>query len=224
MTWRRAVRGFLTISSVLFATPFEGGAQPKSPDGGGPPKGEAVYRNLCASCHGRYGRGDGPAAADLAVPLPDFTDSALLANRSDEEIEKRLRANASHTPMAPAAALREGAFLDAIAYVRTLSVPGKHVSLLAGRDIYNGSCWVCHGPEGNGKGPAARNVSPPPRDFTSPEFRIEGREDEVARVITEGAAAAIHGSAYMPEWGTRLSPQQIRDVMEYLKTFRRPGS
>jgi mono/diheme cytochrome c family protein len=224
MTWRGAVRGLLAISSVLFATPFAGGAQPASPDGGGPPRGEALYRNLCASCHGRYGRGDGPAAGDLAVALPDFTDSALLAGRSDDEVERRLRANASHTPMAPATALQEGAFRDAIAYVRTLAVPGKHVSLLAGRDIYNGSCWVCHGPEGDGKGPAARNVSPPPRDFTSPAFRIEGREDEVARVITEGAAAAIHGSAYMPEWGTRLSPQQIRDVIEYLKTFHRPGS
>jgi mono/diheme cytochrome c family protein len=223
MTWRRAFRGCLAISSVLLATPFAGSAQPASPDGERAARGESVYRNLCASCHGRYGRGDGPAAADLAVPLPDFTDSALLANRSDEEVEKRLRAQASHTPMAPATALQEGAFRDAIAYVRTLAVPGKHVSLLAGRDIYNGSCWVCHGPEGNGKGPAARNVSPPPRDFTSPEFRIEGREDEVARVITQGAAAAIHGSAYMPEWGTRLSPQQIRDVIEYLKTFHPAG-
>jgi mono/diheme cytochrome c family protein len=209
---------------VLFAAPFGVGAQLAPPDRERVARGEAVYRNLCSACHGRYGRGDGPAAGDLAVPLPDFTDPALLANRSDEEVEKRLRANASHTPMAPATVLEGNAFRDAIAYVRTLSVPGKHVSLLAGRDLYNGSCWVCHGPEGNGKGPAARNVDPPPRDFTSPEFRIAGREEEVYRTISMGAAAAIHGSAYMPEWGTRLSPQQIRDVMAYIETFQKPGS
>jgi mono/diheme cytochrome c family protein len=185
-------------------------------------RGESVYRNLCSSCHGRYGRGDGPAAADLAVRPPDFTDAALLANRSDPEVEKRLRGGASHAPMAPASVLDAEAFRAAIAYVRTLSVPGKHVSLPAGRDIYNGSCWVCHGPEGDGKGPAARNVTPPPRDFTNPEFRIDGREEEVYRTISMGAAAAFHGSAYMPAWGTQLSPQQIRDVMEYVKTFRKP--
>jgi mono/diheme cytochrome c family protein len=220
MRWREAVQGFLAISSVLFTAPFGVGAQSAPPDRVA--RGEAVYRNLCSACHGRYGRGDGPAAGDLAVPLPDFTDPALLASRSDEEVEKRLRANASHTPMAPATVLDENAFRDAIAYVRTLSVPGKHVSLLAGRDLYNGSCWVCHGPEGNGKGPAARNVDPPPRDFTSPEFRIAGREEEVYRTISQGAAAAFHGSAYMPEWGTRLSPQQIRDVMAYIERFGGP--
>lgn len=222
MRWRAGIQGVLAISSVLLATPFAAGAQAASPDRERVARGEAVYRNLCSACHGRYGRGDGPAAGDLAVALPDFTDPARLANRSDQEIEKRLRANASHTPMAPATVLEENAFRDAIAYVRTLSVPGKHVSLLAGRDLYNGSCWVCHGPEGNGKGPAARNVDPPPRDFTSPEFRIAGREEEVYRTISMGAAAAVHGSAYMPAWGTQLSPQQIRDVMAYIETFRKP--
>jgi mono/diheme cytochrome c family protein len=28
----------------------------------------------------------------------------------------------------------------------------------------------------------------------------------------------------MPEWASRLSPQQIRDVVEYLKTFQNAGS
>ncbi len=224
MGWSVTVRGALVVSSLLLGAASEAGAQstPRDPERGA--RGEAVYRNLCWTCHGRYGRGDGPAAADLAVRPPDFTDSALLAKRSDEEIEKRLRESAKHTPMAPASVLEERAFRDAIAYVRTLSVPGKHVSLPAGRDIYNGSCWVCHGPEGNGKGPAARNVDPPPRDFTSPEFHIDGREEEVYRTISVGAAASFHGSAYMPAWGTQLSPQQIRDVMEYLKTFQKSRS
>jgi mono/diheme cytochrome c family protein len=142
---------------------------------------------------------------------PDFSDPALLANRSDEEIQGRLRDSARHTPMAIAAVLQEDAFRDALAYLRTLSVPAKHVSLLAGRDIYQGSCWVCHGVRGDGKGPAG-NVDPPPQDFTSPDVVIEGREEEVYRAISTGAAASFHGSACMPEWGTRLSPQQIRDM------------
>jgi mono/diheme cytochrome c family protein len=49
---------------------------------------------------------------------------------------------------------------------------------------------------------------------------VAGREDEVVEVITQGAAAAFHGSPYMVEWSTRLSPQQIRDVVAYLHTFK----
>ena len=182
-------------------------------------RGEQVYNAVCWSCHGRYGRGDGPAAADVAVPLPDFTDSARWKNRTGAEVLARLRSG--HTPMAIANVLKPEALEDALAYIQTLYVPGKHVSLKAGKDLYNGTCWVCHGANGDGKGPAGVNLDPPPRDFTAPAFRIEGREEEVYRAIYLGPAQAFHGSPNMPDWGSRLSEQQIRDVMEYLKTFKR---
>jgi len=118
--------------------------------------------------------------------------------------------------------LKKEALRDAIAYIRTLSVPGKHVSILAGRDIYNTFCSVCHGAKGDGQGPAAKNlVGVRPRDFTSKDFIVEGREEEVRRTIFEGAAKAYHGSPYMPEWKTALSQQQILDVVEYLKSFKK---
>ena len=50
---------------------------------------------------------------------------------------------------------------------------------------------------------------------------IDGREDEIAEFITIGAVKAAHGSPHMPEWASRLSPQQIRDTVEYLKTFKK---
>ena len=182
-------------------------------------RGEQVYNAVCWSCHGRYGRGDGPAAADVAVPLPDFTDSARWKNRTGTQVLERLRSG-GHTPMAIANVLKPEALEDALAYIQTLHVPGKHVSLKAGQDLYNGTCWVCHGANGDGKGPAGVNLDPPPRDFTAPAFRIEGREEEVYRAIYLGPAQAFHGSPSMPDWGSRLSEQQIRDVMEYLKTFK----
>ena len=62
-----------------------------------------------------------------------------------------------------------------------------------------------------------------PRDFTSDAFVIDGREEEVQGIISEGAAKALHGSPYMVEWSYRLTPQQIRDVVEYLRTFKHPA-
>jgi mono/diheme cytochrome c family protein len=100
-------------------------------------------------------------------------------------------------------------------------VPGEHVSVPAGRDVYNAACWVCHGEKGDGRGPAAASVGElKPRDFTSPAFVIEGREEEIARIIAQGAKLAMHGSPYMVEWGSRLSAQQIQDVIAHLKTFK----
>jgi len=187
-----------------------------------PGRGEQIYTEFCASCHGRYGRGDGPLATDLKHTLPDFTDSSWTAGRSGEKITKAL-IGASHGPMSVASVLKPEVLEAAIGYVQKLSVPGKHVSVQAGRDIYNAAhCWGCHGTDGDGRGPVAKALSDnPPRDFTSPKFVIEGREDEVARSISLGAAKAFHGSKYMPEWASRLSPQQIRDVVAYLGTFKK---
>jgi mono/diheme cytochrome c family protein len=183
-------------------------------------RGEELYASFCSSCHGQYGRGDGALVESISVRPPDFTDPGWLAGRTPEQILEGLRA-APHARMAVASLLEEDKLGDAIAYVTTLSVPGQHVSVPAGRDIYNASCWVCHGSAGDGRGPAADKLDgATPRDFTSAEFVVAGREDEVVEVITQGAAAAFHGSPYMVEWSTRLSPQQIRDVVAYLHTFK----
>lgn len=97
-------------------------------------------------------------------------------------------------------ALKEDTLRDAVAYIRTLAVPGKHVSIQAGRDIYNTFCWACLGAKGDRQGPAAKNlVRVKLRDFTSKDFVIEGHEENVYRAIFEGAVKAFHGSPYMPE-------------------------
>ena len=203
------------------------GALPAEPKGD-VQRGEQVYKTLCWTCHGNYGRGDGPATQFLAHPPPDFTDPRVLGQQTDPQLLAALfggqgAAGANHRPMIMGEVLQEEALQDAIAYLRTLSVPGKHVSVLAGKDIYNTFCWVCHGAKGDGQGPAAKNlVGVKPRDFTAKDFRIEGREQEVRRTIFEGAAKTFHGSPYMPEWKTALAHQQILDVIEYLKTFKQP--
>ncbi len=215
-------RGIAILGILLLARGVA--AQPESQ--GTVARGNVVYGDFCSTCHGPYGRGDGPAAQLLATRPPDFTNPALLAGRSDRQITVDLvtrkdRSGSDHTPMVVAKLLTEDDLRDAIAYVRTLAAPGGRGSALAGRDIYNGVCWVCHGRAGDGQGPAAANLSgPKPRDFTSKDFRIDGREEEVYQVISMGAAEAFHGSSSMLEWKTTFSPQQIRDIVEYLKTFK----
>jgi len=182
-------------------------------------RGEQVYYSFCWSCHGRYGRGKGPASANLSVPLPDFTNPDQLAGRTDQQVLNRLRGG-GHTPMAVANVLKPEALADALLFIRTMSLPGKRVSVNAGREVYQHLCWACHGVKGNGKGPASQFLDPSPRDFTAPSFHVEGHEKELYRSISLGPARAIHGAPYMPAWGSKLSSQEIGDVLEYIKTFK----
>lgn len=191
--------------------------------------GQPIYDQLCWTCHGKYGRGEGPVAEFLSVQPPDMTVPEVLAGRSDDAIVDALtgsmgEAGRAHTPMVVASVVGRDAMRDAIEYMRSLSVPGKHASLAAGRDLFQSFCWLCHGTAGDGNGPAVINLpGTKPRDFTSSEFVIEGREDEIRKTIALGAAeSSLHGSEYMPEWGTKLSPQQIEDILEYIKTFKNP--
>ena len=47
-------------------------------------KGGSLYQNFCLSCHGRSGKGDGPAASALPHPSPDLTK--VLIPQTDGEI------------------------------------------------------------------------------------------------------------------------------------------
>lgn len=44
------------------------------------------YGNMCASCHGAAGAGDGIAAAALNPPPSDFSDPAFWADRTDDQV------------------------------------------------------------------------------------------------------------------------------------------
>lgn len=219
----RIAMGLSASLCLLLAGLVTAGAAAAGPAGKG--EGAKVYTRLCSACHGQYGRGDGPVAADLSVKPPDFTRPELLEGRTDQEVvADLLEAGKSrpHSPMLFAQAVKPETMRAAVAYMRTLAVPGKHVSVLAGRDVYETFCWLCHGRKGNGKGPAADKLpGAKPRDFTSPSFVVAGREAELAKTITSGAASTIHGSEYMEEWGTKLTPQQVKDVIAYIATLHR---
>src|SRR3989304_8356164 len=209
---------FLGLSLVVMGA---GAAQVKSK--ANVQRGEEVYKSLCWTCHGNYGRGDGPAAKYLASPPPDFTDPRVLGQKSDEQIlfgliDAKEKAGASHRTMVIGDVLKKEALRDGLAYIRSLSVPGKQVSISAGKDIYSTFCSSCHGVKGDGQGPAAENlVGVKQRNFASKDFVIEGREEEIRQTIFEGAAKAFHGPPYMPARNNTLSRQQIQDVVEYLK-------
>ncbi len=50
------------------------------------PDAAELYSRNCAPCHGKGGKGDGPAAAALTPPPTDLTDPGTLGQLSDEQL------------------------------------------------------------------------------------------------------------------------------------------
>jgi mono/diheme cytochrome c family protein len=66
--------------------------------------------------------------------------------------------------------------------------------LQQGREVYTRHCAACHGTTGDGQGPAAQYLNPPPRDYRLGRFKFgstprgdKPRRADLARIIRRGA-------------------------------------
>lgn len=78
--------------------------------------------------------------------------------------------------------------------------------------LYHDYCSVCHGDHGNGKSHAARDLKPPPRDFTTPQSATELTRTRMVASIREGRP----GTA-MAAWKTQLTDTQIGALTDYIR-------
>ncbi len=96
-------------------------------------------------------------------------------------------------------------------------LPVTEANLLRGKEIFLDRCVACHGLSGNGKGPGAKFMSPPPADFTSADDACCGGDtgpgDFYYRIL--------HGwpGTGMENFGERLSVDDIWRVVLFVKTI-----
>jgi mono/diheme cytochrome c family protein len=84
-------------------------------------RGQEIYLENCADCHGSSGRGDGPQAAALTASMPDFTDQAYMARKSTQDFYRAI-AQGPHPQMTGfSGVLSEDAMWSVTDYLRTLS-------------------------------------------------------------------------------------------------------
>lgn len=107
-------------------------------------------------------------------------------------------------------------------FTAPLKLGGRDIApdvLNRGRHEYVQYCRACHGDKGDGKGPAAPGLRPPPRDFTQGSFKFAGvldqklpRDEDLVRIVREG----LHGTAML---GWDVPDQTLNDIIQYLKTL-----
>jgi mono/diheme cytochrome c family protein len=73
------------------------------------------------------------------------------------------------------------------------------------------NCFTCHGPKGDGEGPRAYFISPPPRNFLLESSRQRLNRPVLFEAITNGRLGTN-----MPAWSKVLNNQEIADVAEFV--------
>lgn len=86
---------------------------------GDPGVGKTVYEKNCMACHGKEGKGDGPAGKVLKPAPSSFHDPEKM-KKTDDELTASIKNGVKGTTMAPfAGKLDDKQIADVLAYIRT---------------------------------------------------------------------------------------------------------
>ncbi len=85
-----------------------------------------------------------------------------------------------------------------------------------GRGLYNGkgTCFNCHGKDGDGNGPVAAQLDPSPRNFQHHGFWRHRTEGEIFWVIKNGSVGTS-----MVGFGDQLTDEEIWSIIQYERSF-----
>ena len=106
-------------------------------------------------------------------------------------------------------------FVSALVFVVQ---PVSAADVQAGEAKFQQLCATCHGPAGQGDGPAAAGLNPQPRDLSDPEWQ-ESVDDEFIRKVTAEGGAAVGLAPTMTAFGHALSDEDLDNVVAYIRSL-----
>jgi len=99
-------------------------------------------------------------------------------------------------------------------HLNVISYPAVVPNLSRGQRLFAENCAKCHGLEGDGKGPSAAELDPPPRSFQDPRMN-QLAPHQLFNALTFG----VEGTE-MPSHLESLSDQERWDIAFYIMTLR----
>lgn len=85
------------------------------------------------------------------------------------------------------------------------------------RQLFNMRCAMCHGATGKGDGPAAANINPKPRNYTSEKWQKSVTDEQIAEVIRKGGQAM--GLNPMMPAQPDLTDEQLKSLVALIRSF-----
>jgi mono/diheme cytochrome c family protein len=87
-------------------------------------------------------------------------------------------------------------------------------SIADGANMFNRSCASCHGKTGQGDGPAAKQLTPPPSNLVDGEWKHGTSDAEIFTVIRNGVPKTA-----MKGFASKMTEHEIWDVINYLHSI-----
>ncbi len=97
-----------------------------------------------------------------------------------------------------------------------------------GKELFEQNCQMCHGPKGEGDGPAGTSLNPPPRNLVKGDWKKGGTKVGLFKVVTEGIpGSSMAPWAHLPEvdrWALvhfvqTITKNKVADKPDELKAF-----
>jgi mono/diheme cytochrome c family protein len=203
--------------------------------------GDRLYGDHCAVCHGAKGDGNGSRSADLSPPPRDFTKGVYEFRSTpggtlptDEDLWKVISDGLHGTAMVPWISLSENERWALVAYIEGFSPrfatearpilvavpkppPSSQELVEQGIKLYGQDCASCHGPKGEGNGPAVVSPAGPrgrPRDFTSGIFKRGSDLQDIYLTLRTG----LDGTP-MLSFANALTPAQTWALAAHVRTL-----
>lgn len=100
-------------------------------------------------------------------------------------------------------------------------IPQAHADEVEqGKQTFVTYCATCHGENGDGQGPVGKTLNPPPRDFTTGDFKFGGSDQEILDVISNGAASK-GGSPLMAPWGAVIPEADRKALVKFIRSLKK---
>ncbi len=186
--------------------------------------GADLFAQNCAGCHGQFGEG-GPNPSrpgDIILPI---SSAEFLKTRDDVTLRAIISQGQPNFGMSPFGTANGGPLSDdeidsIVAFVRSwqanppvempTGVPTPVQPALSGAQIYADVCSRCHGVNGEGGIGTA---------LADPEFQSNYDDKALFDMISKGRIASP-----MIAWGEILTPDQINQLVQYIRTLQPAGA
>lgn len=207
------------------------------------PLGQSVYATHCAVCHGLQGNGKGEVAAQLATKPRDFTKGEYKIKSTpsgslptDADLIRSIKYGVPGTAMVPQDYLSDAEVQAVVEYIKSFSrrfaqatarkpivipsPPSRTPERVAhGEVVYKkADCAQCHGQNGKGDGPSAKDLSIKPADFTQRPLKNGPAVQDIFRTILTG----FDGTP-MPAYQFILEDEEAWDLAYYIESLGGPN-
>lgn len=201
--------------------------------------GERVYRDNCAVCHGATGDGQGMAVHHFRHRPRDFTKGRFKFRSTasgqlptDADLRRTILQGVPSTGMVPQDHLTPAELDAVVLFLKSLSprfatsptpkvlatppAPARTPDAIArgGRVYERAECAECHGREGRGDGPSAKDLSIKPSDLTKRPFKSGPEARDIVRTLVTG----LDGTP-MPSYYQVLEDADLWDLAWYVASL-----